>query len=131
MYSFTPLADIPVDHVGVFIVCMICAVIFFASICTDGLPFACVLFTFILMPVIGVAYGVSYHWTSQEPQVFRNEQVVGEFVGFQPEGYREKSGKSMVDKHYMYVVYRVNGENVILQSQTGKTYPQRVVLYKN
>lgn len=131
MYSFSPLASIPVDHVGMFMVCFICAVVFFVSIFTDDVSYACVLFVIILMPIMGISYGVSYHWTSQEPQVFKNDQVVGEFVGFQPEGYREKVGKNMVDKHYMYVVYSVNGDPVILQSSTGKTYPQRVTLYKN
>jgi hypothetical protein len=131
MYSFTPTATIPASHEGFVFICIICVALFLVAIITEDLNWARVFFVIFLIPTMGIAYGVSYHWTSQEPTVFKNEQVVGEFVGFQPEGYREKSGKSMVDRHYMYVVYRVNGENIILQSSTGKTYPERVTLYKN
>jgi hypothetical protein len=129
MYSFYPTADIPVDHAGLFIVCMVTA--FWLVIVLMNEPDEFFVWFFVATIVVAIAYGVSYHWTSQEPQTFKNEKVTAELVGFQPEGYREKSGKSMVDKHYMYIVYRVNGEQVILQAQTGKVYPQFVTLYKN
>jgi hypothetical protein len=86
---------------------------------------------FFVVIIMAIGYGVSFHWTNQEPKTFKNEKVTAELVGFQPEGYREKSGKSMVDRHYMYVVYRVGSEQVILQAQTGVVYPQTAILYKN
>jgi hypothetical protein len=88
-------------------------------------------FFFLACIPVGIAYGVSYHWTNQEPKVFANVQVTAEFVSYQPEGYNEKSGKSHVDRHYMYVVYSVNGDPVILQAQEGRTYPKTAILYKN
>ena len=94
-------------------------------------PEAFFVYFFIASVICGIAYGVSYHWTKQEPKVFSNTKVTAEFIGFQPEGYREKSGKSMVDRHYMYVVYRVNGNDVILQGQSGVEYPKTAILYKN
>lgn len=129
MYTFSPLADIPVDHAGLFIVCMVTA--FWLVIVLMNDPDEFFVWFFVSTIVVAIAYGASYHWTNQEPQTFKNEKVTAELVGFQPEGYREKSGKSMVDKHYMYIVYRVGGEQVILQAQTGKVYPQSVILYKN
>lgn len=131
MYSFQPLADIPVSHGGLFMICMLCLTIFVMSIMSEDIQYACVVFVFFCVPLLCITYGVSYHWTSQEPQVFKNEKVTAEFVSFQPEGYRESSGKSKVDKHYMYVVYSVNGSPVILQAQPGQTYPKSVILYKN
>ena len=129
MYTFQPLADIPVDHAGLFIICMGCFMWLAIVLMNDAEEFF-VNFFFVVI-VVAIAYGVSFHWTDQTPKTFKNEQVVGELVGFQPEGYKEKSGKSYVDRHYMYVVYSVNGQQVILQAQTGQTYPERVTLYKN
>jgi hypothetical protein len=64
-----------------------------------------------------------------------NEQVTGEFVQYVAEGYNEtiRSGKTtkQVDVHNTYVVYKVNGQLVMLQSKVGQTYPERAVLYKN
>jgi hypothetical protein len=129
MYSFSPLADIPVDHAGLFIVGMACAM--WLAICLFNSPEDFFVNFFFVVIIMAIGYGVSFHWTNQEPKTFKNEKVTAELVGFQPEGYREKSGKSMVDKHYMYVVYRVGGEQVILQAQTGVVYPQTAILYKN
>ena len=86
---------------------------------------------FVATLASGIAYGVSYHWTNQEPQLFKNEPHVGKFVGFQPEGYNERSGKSRADRHYMYVVYEVEGRMTILQTGLGMTYPAEAILYKN
>jgi hypothetical protein len=129
MYSFSPLADIPVDHAGLFIVGMGCAM--WLAICLFNSPEDFFVNFFFVVIIMAIGYGVSFHWTNQEPKTFKNEKVTAELVGFQPEGYREKSGKSMVDRHYMYVVYRVGSEQVILQAQTGVVYPQTAILYKN
>jgi hypothetical protein len=129
MYTFHPLADIPVDHAGLFIVCMVTA--FWLVIVLMNEPDEFFVWFFAATIVVAIAYGVSYHWTSQEAKTFKNEKVTAELVGFQPEGYRESSGKSKVDRHYMYVVYRVGGQQVILQATTGQVYPQTAVLYKN
>jgi hypothetical protein len=129
MYTFNPLASIPVDHTGFFLVCFISVVILCICLMTEPESF---FFWFFCVTVLTVgAYFVSYSWTDQTPKTFKNEKVTGEFVGFQPEGYREKSGKSMVDRHYMYVVYRVNGNDVILQAKQGVEYPKTAILYKN
>ena len=129
MYSFYPTADIPVEHGGLFIIGMTCFVWLAVVLMNDAEEFF-VNFFFVAI-IMAIGYGVSYHWTDQTPKTFKNEKVTAEFVSFQPEGYREKSGKSMVDKHYMYVVYSVNGDPVILQGQPGQTYPKTVILYKN
>jgi hypothetical protein len=129
MYTFQPLADIPVDHAGLFIVGMACAM--WLAVCLFNSPEDFFVNFFFVAIIMAIAYGVSYHWTNQEAKTFKNEKVTAELVGFQPEGYREKSGKSMVDRHYMYIVYRVNGNDVILQAQTGVVYPKTAILYKN
>ena len=129
MYTFNPIPAVPVDHAGLFIICMFC--VFALIIVLFNEPDVFFFAFFCATIAVGIAYGVSYHWTNQEPKTFANVPVKAEFVGFQPEGYREKSGKSMVDRHYMYVVYRVNGNDVILQGQSGVEYPKTAILYKN
>jgi hypothetical protein len=79
----------------------------------------------------GIAYGVSYHWTNQAELHYPNVKVTAEFAGYAPEGYREKSGKSYVDRHYVYVVYTVNGNPVLMQGSAGVEYPKTAILYKN
>lgn len=129
MYTFNPLADIPASHTGFGLIVALCCFIAVIILMNEGELFF--QWFFVATVICGIAYGVSYHWTDQTPQTFKNEKVTAQLVGFQPEGYREKSGKSMVDKHYMYIVYRVNGNDVIMQAQPGVEYPKTAILYKN
>lgn len=129
MYTFNPIADIPVDHTGFGLIVALCIFIAFIVLMNESELFFA--WFFVATCICTFAYFVSYKWTDQTPKTFKNEKVTAELVGFQPEGYREKSGKSMVDRHYMYIVYRVNGNEVILQAQQGVEYPKTAVLYKN
>ena len=129
MYTFQALADIPVKHDGFAIICFLAITILVMVLMNDAESFF-VAFFLCCIPV-GIAYGVSYHWTNQASQTFKNEQVFAEFAGFEAEGYKEKSGKSYVDRHYTYVVYTVNGNPVLLRAETGREYPKTAILYKN
>lgn len=129
MYSFQPLANIPVDHTGFIILCVVFGFALLVLLIQEIESFFAGFFVVSL--VLAFSYCVSYVWTDQTPKSFVNTPVNAELVGFQPEGYREQSGKSQVDKHYMYVVYRVAGEQVILEAKAGVTYPTIAVLYKN
>jgi hypothetical protein len=129
MYTFNPVPDVPVDHAGLFIVGMV--LVFWLIIVLFNEPDTFFVYFFIATVIFGVSYGVSYHWTNQEPKTFVNQKVIGTFVKFEAEGYKEKSGKSYVDRHYTYVVYNVNGNNVLLSAQSGIEYPQTAILYKN
>jgi len=129
MYSFQPLANVPVDHAGMFIICMACCM--WLVICLMNSPEDFFVNFFFVVIVVAITYVVSYHWTNQEPKTFKNEKVTAELVGFEAEGFREKSGKSYVDRHYTYVIYSVNGNYVLLNSTVGMTYPKTAILYKN
>ena len=128
-YSFNPLADIPVEHNGFFIVATFCFVWMVMVLFNERESFF--VYFFIACIPLSISLGVSYHWTDQTTKTFKNEKVVGEFVGYESEGYKERSGKSYVDRHFTYVIYRVEGGNVMLPCKTGVAYPERVVLYKN
>lgn len=133
MYTFVPLESIPASHSGFFFVVFICAAILLSALSNFRESFfACFFYCAV---VCGVAYGVSYHWTDQSAKVFANEKVIGTFVKFETEGYNEttRSGKTTthVDRHLTYVVYSVNGNNILLNATAGVEYPQRAVLYKN
>lgn len=129
MYTFQPLLDIPVSHDGMFIMCMFSFGWLAIVLMNDPEEFF-VHFFFITI-VLLITYGVSYHWTDQTPQTFKNEKVVGTFVGYESEGYKERSGKSYVDRHFTYIIYKVDGGNVMLPCKTGVSYPEYVTLYKN
>lgn len=130
-YTFNPIPDVPPDHVGFFI-------ILFAVVCW----LVVTLFDiwerndfyykfFISTIIVGFSYFVSFHWTDQTVKTFKNEKVIGEFVAYQPEGYRESSGKSKVDRHYVYVVYSVEGNLILLRGKEGVAYPKTAIIYKN
>ena len=129
MYTFNPLLPIYPGHVGFYIICGICALILLKSAIDEFEAFfghVCV-----AVGLSGFAYFVSFVWAEQEVLYYPNVQVHAQLVGFQPEGYNEKSGKSRVDRHYMYVIYDVNGDRVILRAGEGLSYPQTAILYKN
>ena len=129
MYTFQALADIPVKHDGFFIIAFFAVILLVMVLFNE--PESFFVWFFIMCIPVSIAYGVSYHWTNQTPKTFANEKVVGKFVGYQPEGYNEKSGKSRADRHYMYVVYEVPAGLIVLKAQEGTTYPKEAVLYKN
>ena len=129
MYTFNPVADIPVDHNGFAIILAFCIIWLVLVLFNE--PETFFVYFFLACFPVSIAYGVSYHWTNQEPKTFVNQKVEAQWVGYQPEGYREKSGKSYVDKHFVYVVYSVNGNHVLLQGQAGVEYPRTAILYKN
>lgn len=129
MYSFTPIPDVPVDHAGLFIICAVS--VFALCIVLMNEPEAFFQWFFVCTVICGIAYGVSYHWTDQTPKTYANTKVIGTFVGYESEGYKERSGKSYVDKHFTYVIYKVPEGNVMLPCKTGTPYPQTAILYKN
>ncbi len=133
MYTFTPIPDVPVDHTGFVLIatfCIICLVI-----CLFNEPESFFAWFFVATVVTGIAYGVSYHWTNQDTKVYANQKVTGHFVRYVAEGYNEtvRSGKTTrhVDRHEVYVVYRINGNEVLFRGQEGIEYPQTAILYKN
>ena len=129
MYSFSPLADIPVDHGGLFIIGITCLA--WLAVVLMNQPEDFFVHFFFVVIIMAIGYGVSFHWCDQTPKTFPNTKVIGTFVGYESEGYKERSGKSYVDRHFTYVVYKVDGGNVMLPCKVGYPYPERVVLYKN
>lgn len=134
MYTFQPLASIPVDHTGFGIIVTFVLIALVMSIFVEGWAYALVLSVPGALVAL-LAYCVSYVWTNQDPKVYPNVQVTGEFVEFVAEGYNipVQSGKTTrhVDQHEQYVVYKVDGQRVMMRATLGTTYPERVVLYKN
>lgn len=136
MYTFAPIPDVPVDHVGFYVVLTLSAWAVIAVFFNNGWDeLSSWVFATFMLVVVGIAFGVSYHWTDQNPKVYKNEPVVGEFVRYVAEGYSESrtSGKTtrQVDVHKVYVIYRVNGNDVLMEGRTGIEYPKFATLYKN
>lgn len=136
MYTFAPLANInTVDEHRLFywfsgiLICFLVCTIFS---CRDDREGA-VWLTIVVTVLIGISALLS--WNTGEIKDYENKQVTGEFVNFVAEGYNitEHYGKTTrhVDKHFTYVVYSVEGNNVMLPAEAGRQYPQFVTLYKN
>jgi hypothetical protein len=129
MYTFQALANVAVDHKGFEFIAFVAVILLIVVLFNE--PEAFFVWFFIACIPVSIAYGVSYHWTNQETKVYPNIKVTAEFVGYESEGYKERSGKSWVDRHFTYVIYKVDGGNVMLPCVTGVAYPQTAILYKN
>jgi hypothetical protein len=137
MYSFmpTPPVDTINDHTGFFCLLIFMIIVAYAVILYCVVECKSVfghLVTFVVIPIM-IGYHVS--WTTGEIKTFKNEQVIGQFVGFTAEWHNENrsSGKTttVVTVRNQYVDYLVNGEHVLLPATLGVPYPKSVVLYKN
>lgn len=134
MYSFNPIADIPVDHSGFIFIAVAALVVIVFMMIEDGLVGVIMGLGLTVIPV-AIAYGVSFHWTDQSAKTHPNIKVTGKFVQFVAESYNEtrSSGKTSntVTVRQNYVVYDVDGSRVMLPANVGETYPELVILYKN
>ena len=135
MYSFAPLANVMPDHFGFGMVVAAAVVMLVAMFFTEE-PATTVVFSIPTALIVLLAYCVSYVWTDQGPKkVYQNEQVTGEFVRYVAEGYNipVASGKTTrhVDYHEVYVVYKINGNEVLFRAREGIEYPKTAVFYKN
>ena len=132
MYTFQPVVDTLANtHYGFFAGCLvlgtIALVVFYLwndRECSTG--------TMLVWIVCLAGLTVTGYCESYRPEkVYANTPVAAELVGFQPEVRTEKHGKTYSDVRYMYVVYDVNGERVILKASEGVTYPKTTTLYRN
>ena len=85
----------------------------------------------IILPAIPLIAATIISFTTGKITTFENTPVTGVFVGYQTEGYNVKSGKSRVDQHWIYVVYRVPEGDVLMLAGAGMVYPAEAILYKN
>ena len=136
MYSFSPLPPVDTLHIHYGLIFI------FGSICTLSLfvylafkEFKSFQNKFYLSCAFILCVASYFSFTEGKVIVYENKQVVGKFVKFIAEGYNEeyRSGKTTqrVDRHLLYVVYEVEGEQVILTANDGFMYPQKAILYKN
>ena len=132
MYTFQPIVDQYWDaHVGFYIILTLSTLgfMFLMNLWRDADVQTPTVFmwTVILGLILFQAHSNSYR-----PEVkYENAPVIGNFVGFQSEGYNERSGKSRADYHYIYVIYEVEGHQTIFKATEGTTYPKRAQLYRN
>ena len=129
MYTFYPLVGEPVSHFGFYVLLVLSLGIFITSVMEDSDLF--IGYFFVEAFFILFVYCCSFVWTDQDVKVYKNEKVVGEFMGYAPEGYREKTGKYYTERHYVYVIYSINGDPVLMPASAGVAYPKRAILYKN
>lgn len=134
-YTFTPIPAIDTinNHTGFVIVMVIMLVIFILIWASNDDDFN--MYKVFILCSVPVAIAALVSWNTGEYKEFANTKVEGKFIGFVAEGHRvsERHGKTtrMVDKHYTYVEYEVEGNRVLFHSKTGNVYPKIAVIYKN
>lgn len=137
LYTLNPIPVKEVSHLGFFVVIVILGLLALMIFSNSTNEKKVHFFQFLLFSifVIFLSYFVSYKWTNQNPIVYPNEKVIGQFVGFVAEGYKEdyQSGKQRLsrDVHKLYVEYKVENSRVILSAKTQTDYPEKIFLYKN
>jgi hypothetical protein len=128
MYSFAALAPDygASSHMGFFIIMITSLILLlYAFVVEDDIDY--------MLPILVVlnilTAGIS--WNTGVDKEFKNEKVEATLVGFQSEGYNERSGKSRADYHYNYVIYKTPDGEVMFRSFSGNAYPKQAILYKN
>ncbi len=134
MYTFAPLADINTvdNHVGFFIICLIVlCTIWLLWVNDEVYDSIGILLTFGLILLISGAIS----WNSGTVLNYANTQIIAKFVRYETEGYSEyrRSGKSTnkVDVHNVYVIYNVDGNDILFPAKVGMVYPKEAIVYKN
>lgn len=137
MYTFSPIPPLDTvnSHIGFVFIAFFSGLFLLGTLIFSDESWQYKLFTAGLVGCVVAVAGI-ISWNTGSVTTYANTPVRAQFVAYQPEGYNiaEASGKTTrrVDHHLIYVVYRVEGSgNVLLQAQTGTTYPERVILYKN
>ena len=132
MYTTAPIVDQYWDvHLGFYVIMAICAFIM-AIVITMRAKDECetpTIFVWLtaLTAILYIAHDASY----QPQKHYVNTPVIGKFVQYQAEAYSERSGKQMVDRHYMYVVYEIDGSYTTFQTYPGSVWPKQAQFYRN
>lgn len=135
MFTTSPIPPVVPDHVGFYMVAAFVIAIWIAYQ-FDTYDFGeRLVSTGIAALIIWFSAMVSYVWTDQDTKFYANTPVTGEFVRHLAEGWSEtrSNGKHtrQVDVHKTYVVYRINGSEVLFPATTGVAYPPKAVFYHN
>ena len=132
MYTMNPVVDLHWNsHVGFYLMAFIvgCAIWLVIALrqageIDIGTSIGWSLCLFVILALV--------HAESYQPEVkYTNRRTTGKFVGYQAEGFSERSGKSTVERHYVYVVYEIEGRQVLFNAQTNTSYPPEAVFYYN
>ena len=128
MYSFQPLPPPNTGHDGFLFVVTVLALIVVYTLYEAEHRITRIWMFVVCFAIGGCTYNQSYNATYVYP---KNQKVLGKFIGYVPEGYSERSGKSTVDVHYIYVMYEVPEGRILMRASSGLAYPPIAVLYKN
>jgi uncharacterized membrane protein len=136
MYTFAPIPPVVVTHEGFFVATFLLTLVFIIVWLNNDYEEINMWRLFsVFGAIVAFVFYMSYHFFDQTTKYYANTKVVGEFAGYVAEGYNEarRSGKTTtrVDVHELYVIYKVDGNPILLSAKPGFEYPQRAVLYKN
>jgi len=129
MYSFAPKPDLSDSHFGFYVLVSICLIVFvyIMWLMQDEIKAKVVI---ILLAILSIPVGIA-GVESYTPHHPLNQEVVGTFVSYLPEGYISSSGKYRSEHHYLYVIYSVEGSQAVFRANEGTVYPPRAKIYKN
>lgn len=144
-YTLNPLPDPNLDHVGFYLIAVICTlfiVFWFITCCIneshnrfDGkteysLKWPHPATYALLAPLVTLIF-FSFSISYRDEPVPRNEQIIGVRVGSGAAEETERVGKVNRLVTTPYISYQVPEGVVTFRMSTGVVWPDRVVLYRN
>jgi hypothetical protein len=133
MYTFNPVADIPVDHTDFWVMMCGFGITLIMATVVSILEYKRDLMqkTILIFAVpLALAYTISFHLKDQSTQVFPNQAVTATLEGYRHTTVRARKSWRP-DRQIMYVIYRVDGHTEEFLADPRLTYPQKAVLYRN
>lgn len=128
-YSLAPLETLDTLNTHTGFGC----ITFFFIVCVLAFDYKSILLWLIATLFIALVAIIS--WNTGEIITYKNEVVVGHLVRFQPEVWAEvhhhpKNTTTSIERK-MYVVYEVEGNEIIFDANKSVEYPELANLYKN
>lgn len=129
-YSSIPFSDIANTHIGFILMCVFALIYFLISV--DSFEEGSFIEIALGLIVSGMLILTGYNSFSIDNSAQCSkyqETIVAEFVGFSPEVYKQRSGKSDVTHHKIYLHYRYGNDNILTETSSTAA-PKYATFYR-
>ena len=128
-YSIIPFLDVQNTHIGFILMCVFSLIYFSIAVSAYEGSFIENTLASLVVGILIMSGYISFTKDNSAQCAKYQETVVAEFLGFAPEVYKQRSGKTDVTHHRMYVQYRFENDNIVTETPST-TAPKYATFYR-